>query len=207
MKKSIILIGLLFVSLSLSACTDQPSADNDTAGTTNPGVTDTNENTDLTQNTDNTQSSDNTQGTNNTQNSDPSEQSDAVVYENTEYGFRFELPDPWKEYKVITEKWEGTPLEENQGGTEEGPKISLRHPDWTAEEPMQDIPILILTIDQWDALQAESFHIGAAPIEPKELGRNDNYVFALPARYNFAFPKGYEEVEDILSGNPLTPIK
>ena len=40
---------------------------------------------------------------------------------------------------------------------------------------------------------------------PKELGRNSKYVFALPARYNFAFPTGFEEVEDILAGNPLQP--
>jgi hypothetical protein len=45
----------------------------------------------------------------------------------------------------------------------------------------------------------------AAVLQPpaSEFGRNSRYVFALPARYNFAFPKGYEEVEDILNGNPL----
>jgi hypothetical protein len=47
------------------------------------------------------------------------------------------------------------------------------------------------------------FHIGAAPINPKELGRNNNYVFALPARYNFAFPEGFEEVNNIIENNPL----
>ncbi|WP_435923455.1 hypothetical protein [Paenibacillus sp. DYY-L-2] len=182
MKKSLIfIIGLLFVSLSLSGCTDKTPGENKVADTAE--VTDENKKT------------------------ENSEQSDAVVYENTDYGFRFSLPDTWKGYTVIMEKWEGTPFEGSQDSKiEEGPKISLRHPDWTADQPMQDIPILILTIAQWDALQAESFHIGAAPVGPKELGRNDKYVFALPARYNFAFPKGYEEVEDILSTNPLTPI-
>lgn len=38
---------------------------------------------------------------------------------------------------------------------------------------------------------------------PKELARNSKYLFALPARYNYAFPTGYEEVEKILEGNPL----
>lgn len=71
---------------------------------------------------------------------------------------------------------------------------------------MQDIPIMILTIAQWDALQAGNFHIGSAPLGPKELNRNDKYVFALPARYNFAFPQGYEEVENILNNNPLKPM-
>jgi len=64
-------------------------------------------------------------------------------------------------------------------------------------------PIMIFTVFQWDSLQKGDFHIGAAPIGPTELGRNAEYVFALPARYNYAFPPGFEEVEDILEGNPL----
>ena len=35
-------------------------------------------------------------------------------------------------------------------------------------------------------------------MNPIELGRNSDYVFALPARYNYAFPEGYEEVDDII---------
>ena len=64
---------------------------------------------------------------------------------------------------------------------------------------------MIFTISQWNALQQDKFHIGAAPIGPSELGRNSRYVFALPARYNFAFPTGYQEVEKILKSNPLHP--
>ncbi|WWS87568.1 hypothetical protein V6B14_18760 [Sporosarcina psychrophila] len=43
----------------------------------------------------------------------------------------------------------------------------------------------------------------AAPIGPKELNRNEKYVFAIPARYDFAFLTDYEEVEQILEGKPL----
>ncbi len=32
------------------------------------------------------------------------------------------------------------------------------------------------------------------------------YVFALPARYNYAFLTGFEDVEDILAENPLQPL-
>ncbi len=32
---------------------------------------------------------------------------------------------------------------------------------------------------------------------------NKIYVFALPARYNYAFPTGFEEVEDILENYSL----
>jgi hypothetical protein len=62
---------------------------------------------------------------------------------------------------------------------------------------------MIFTLEQWNSLQKDKFHIGAAPINPSELARNNKYVFALPARYNFAFPKGYEEVENILSSKPI----
>jgi hypothetical protein len=85
--------------------------------------------------------------------------------------------------------------------------ISIRHPEWTAENPRQDIPIMIFTTAQWNSLQQGKFHIGAAPIGPSELGRNAKYVFALPARYNYAFPTGYEEVESILKSDPLQPIE
>jgi hypothetical protein len=62
---------------------------------------------------------------------------------------------------------------------------------------------MVFTIAQWDLIQQEQFHVGAAPINPSELGRNVKYVFALPARYNYAFPTGYQEVEKILEGKPL----
>jgi len=84
-----------------------------------------------------------------------------------------------------------------------GPKISIRHPLWTTDSPRQDIPIMIFTFAQWDLIQQEKLAVSAAPIGPSELGRNANYVFALPARYNFAYPLGFEEVEKILESKPL----
>lgn len=129
----------------------------------------------------------------------------SLVYKNTQYGFRFTLPDSWRGYSIVTEKWEGLAI----GGTksqeviETGSLLSIRHPQWKTEKLRQDIPILVFTPDQWKRLQQEEFHIGAAPIGPKELGRNGSYVFALPARYNYAFPEGFEEVEEILASEPL----
>ena len=133
------------------------------------------------------------------------DQNNSTVYQNSEYNFSFTLPDTWKNYSIVTDKWEGLsiPTTSKEEVIETGPMISIRHPEWSAKDPRQDIPIMILTIEQWDLLQQEKFHIGAAPIPPTELARNDKYVFALPARYNFAFPKGYEEVEQILEGNPI----
>jgi len=133
----------------------------------------------------------------------------SIVYENKGYGFNFILPESWKDYKIITDKWEGISSKEseNAGIIASGPVIYIQHPKWTEQNKRQDIPIMVLTIAQWNLLQKEEFHIGAAPIGPKELGRNSLYVFALPARYNFRFYTGYEEVENIINSNSLEPIQ
>lgn len=129
-------------------------------------------------------------------------QSQDTAYENTRYGFRFSLPENWQGYSIITDKWEGFAPGGDQA-VASGPLLSIRHPEWTAQNQRQDIPIMIFTPEQWASPEQGKFHIGAAPIGPRELGRNTEYVFALPARYNYAFPPGYEEVEEILQGNPL----
>lgn len=128
-----------------------------------------------------------------------------TVYENTQYGFRFTLPDSWIGYTIVTNTWNGQGAADGKV-VESGASIAIRHPEWTADKPRQDIPIYVFTIDQWNALQQEKFFIGAAPMGPSELTRNDKYVFALPARYNFAYLDGYQEVENILKGNPIQPL-
>lgn len=134
-------------------------------------------------------------------------QTETLEYNNSQYGFSFSLPQSWKGYSVISDKWIGQSLD-NQDSQElstqtEGPEIIIRHPLWTSLVPRQDIPIMIFTLAQWDLVQQEKLSLGAAPIPPSELGRNTRYVFALPARYNFAFPFGFEEVVKILEGKPL----
>lgn len=128
----------------------------------------------------------------------------SVKYENADYGFDFLLPESWKGYTIVYGNWEGRVLEGNQAGkvVETGPIVSIRHPKWTDEDKRQDIPIMIFTLNQWELVQNEKISLGAAPIPPRELGRNDRYVFALPARYNYEFPTGFEEVEEILKSNP-----
>ncbi|MGE5626679.1 MAG: hypothetical protein ACM3X7_01020 [Solirubrobacterales bacterium] len=130
------------------------------------------------------------------------EESRNPVYKNTQYGFTFSLPKTWKGYTTVTDKWEGVGIGSDKV-LESGPIILLRHPSWSEAAKRQDIPIMVFTTAQWDMLKNEKFHIGAAPIGPKELGRNSKYVLALPARYNFAFLPGYEEVENILNNNAL----
>lgn len=137
------------------------------------------------------------------------EDPDAVLYENTQYGFTFSLPATWNGYSIVSSTWNGTAVDGPRAGqvVETGPVISIRHPEWTAERPRQDIPIMVFTVSQWNRLQAGEFSVSAAPVGPRELGRNSKYVFALPARYNYAFPEGFEEVERILEGNPLRPAE
>ena len=127
-----------------------------------------------------------------------------VVYENTRYGFRFYLPETWKGYTIVEEQWEGA---SGADLVEIGPQLLIRRPDWTQKNPRQDIPIMVFTVEQWNALQKGEFFVSAAPIGPSKLGGNSVYVFALPARYNYAFQAGFEEVEEILKGNPLWPAK
>ena len=138
-----------------------------------------------------------------------SQPANANVYQNTQYGFSFSLPESWEDYLILTEKWEGRSMDGRANGeiVETGPLVKLRHAQWTSQNPRQDIPVMVFTLNQWDLMQQGKFHIGAAPMNPKELGRNDKYVFALPARYNYAFPTGYEEVERILESDPLKPIE
>ncbi len=130
-----------------------------------------------------------------------------ILYQNAEYGFDFVLPASWQGYTIIKEEWQGLGLgADNQGKVvAKGPKLSIRHPQWSSTQPRQDIPILVFTLEQWNSLQKEAFSIGAAPMGPKELARSSKYVFALPARYNYAFPTGFEEVESIVADNPLQP--
>lgn len=131
-------------------------------------------------------------------------EADSVAYQNEQYGFTFTLPEDWTGYTIVTDQWEGSAEKDGSEQTvATGPQLSIRDPRWTEAHKRQDIPIMIFTLDQWNDLQQDKFHIGAAPIGPSELGRNNKYVFALPARYNFAYDEGYEEVETIMDGNPL----
>lgn len=128
-----------------------------------------------------------------------------IVYQNDTYGFSFLLPVSWSGYKIVEEQWEGHYIED-PSRLEAGPKLLIRHPLWTENEPRQDIPIMVHTKDQWEAIESEELAVSAAPIGPRKIGENSQYVFAIPARYNFGFLTGFEEVEEILNSDPLISI-
>ena len=127
-----------------------------------------------------------------------SELSLEITYTNTEYGFSFSLPASWNGYHLIPSTRE---IRDISSGKIIGnaPTLSIRHPLWTRQTPRQDIPIDVYTLSQWVGVTTEKYSVGAAPMPPSELDRNSKYVFALPARYNYAYPEGFEEVEQILA--------
>jgi hypothetical protein len=127
----------------------------------------------------------------------------SIEYRNAAYGFCFSLPESWHGYSIVADQWKGYSNDGQGEVVQQGPIVSIRHPHWTRENPRQDIPIMVFTLAQWRSLQKDQFHVSAAPIGPNELGRNRRYVFALPPRFDFAYPAGYEEVEQILGSKPL----
>jgi len=120
-------------------------------------------------------------------------QAGTIEYRNKDYGFSFTLPASWQGYSVRWTHWLGSVP--GHGDTLQGPQLIFRHPEWTQDNPREDIPIMIFTIAQWEQDPIAS----AAPIGPSELGRNRKYVFAVMPRWDYDFSEGYEEAEKILT--------
>lgn len=133
---------------------------------------------------------------------EPTALSTSVIYSNSVYGFTFSLPESWKGYSIVKSTWEGNPLTAT-GTKQSGTKILIRNPKWTSALPYQDIPVMVFTLAQWDSYISEDFSVSAAPILAGELGRNNLYVLALPARWNFDYSEGYLEAESIVKSDPL----
>ncbi|HZI31440.1 MAG TPA: hypothetical protein VFF11_03805 [Candidatus Binatia bacterium] len=129
-----------------------------------------------------------------------------VLYHNAKYDFTFSLPSDWRDYSVSIQQLEDenySPAEDKQIVVGHTPMITLRHPQWRADAPYQDIPILIFTRAQWDSLHRgqlwPSIFAGGMM---DELWHNQKYVFAMSSRYNAAdVMRGWDEVEDIVRQN------
>jgi hypothetical protein len=124
------------------------------------------------------------------------------MYTNKRYGFAFSLPNSWKGFSILVSDWSGSDSRDNVI-KEHGPEFTIRNPLWTEAYPRQDIPIMVFTRAQWNEIEKNQIIVSAAPIGPSELGRNKKFVFALPARYNYAFPDGFQEVDKIILRKPL----
>lgn len=120
------------------------------------------------------------------------------VYKNIDYGFEVTLPSSWKGYEIIMDKWQGADVRDSKI-QETGPEITITHPQ--QKTTGQHMPIMIFTLQQWDLISAGKISVSAAPFAPQELGRSDNYVFALEPGYEHYFntDEAREEAPKIIS--------
>lgn len=120
-----------------------------------------------------------------------------AVYYDTQYGFEIDLPQSWVGYSTLNSQWEGRDVATGKV-TQTGPLITLRHPQWTSSAPREDMPVMVFTLAQWQLITSQKLSVGAAPIAPSLLGQNSKYILALPARYNYDFKTGWEEVDQLV---------
>lgn len=132
----------------------------------------------------------------------------SVQYRNEEFGLLVRLPETWEGFTVVMESWEARSITDDEV-VASGPVIMLRHPQWTAQVPRQDVPIMLFTDGQWRHVGAPDgdWSVGAAPIPPSPLASNSRFVFALPARYNYAFPEGWQEVDALIQGGAVSAFE
>ena len=125
-------------------------------------------------------------------------------YHNAQYSFTFFLPVSWQGYSALIQKWEGVsylPAKDTTAVTAHGPIIVLRRPHWKADDPYQDIPIMIFSRNQWDALHSGKFFPYAGGMI-FEMWHSHKYVFGIYSRYNADDSvKGWKEADDILGRN------
>jgi hypothetical protein len=124
-----------------------------------------------------------------------------LCYRNPQYRFAFYLPASWPGYGVVVQQWERKEYFANLDRLvviERGPTVVLRHRQWTAGEPYQDIPIFVFTRRQWETHHQEPVG-GGVDEEPTQ---NSNYVFAISSRYNADdLVKGWKETNYAVERN------
>ncbi len=121
----------------------------------------------------------------------------AVAYENTRYGFVFSLPE--KLAGLFGRRRTVDRHAPNAGRRRRvGRAGSDSAPGLDGGQPRQDIPIMCVHQGAVGTGAKRALSVGAAPFGPSRLGENSSTSSALPARYNYAFPTGFEEVADIL---------
>jgi hypothetical protein len=129
-----------------------------------------------------------------------------VFYRDGRYGLTFFLPASWRGYSVSIQQIEDTTYstaQDEQITVGQTAMITLRHPQWQARAPHQDIPILIFTRAQWDALHhGELWPSIFAGGTMDELWHSPRFVFAMSSRYNSTDEvSGRKEVAEIVKRN------
>lgn len=123
-----------------------------------------------------------------------------------QYNLTFCLPASWRGYSVSVQQLEDVRYslaEDRQVVVGQTPMITLRHPQWRAHAPYQDIPIVVFTRAQWDALhQGELWPSLFAGGVMMELWHSQGFVFAISSRFNANDEvRGWKEVTEIVEQN------
>ena len=124
-------------------------------------------------------------------------------YHNAQYDFTFFLPSDWEGYSVKTEPWQADLRSADYQkviGTEHGPILIFRHPRWKAGNLYQDIPILVFTRNQWDAVIPQRLFVGAGGTID-EISHSAGFVFGINSRHNWTELEGWEQTGRIVQQN------
>ena len=125
-------------------------------------------------------------------------------YHNSQYDLTFFLPASWKGYSVLIQQWDAELRSTDYQkviGSERGPIVLLRHPQWKTNDSYQDIPIIVFTQQQWEGEHQGKFFPYAGGII-YEMWHNRKYVFGEYSRYNaYDEVKGWKEADDIIATN------
>jgi hypothetical protein len=118
----------------------------------------------------------------------------------------FFLPVNWQGYSALVQQWDGvhySPPVDKVIVVGHGAMIVLRHPQWKASAPSQDIPILVFTLAQWDALHhGKLWPSQFAGGVMEEIWHNRQYVFGMSSRCAFEETVGrWKETADIVEQN------
>jgi len=129
-----------------------------------------------------------------------------VRYRNPLYDLTFYLPASWRGYSISIQQLEDecySAAEDKRITASHTPMITLRHPRWRASARYQDIPILVFTRLQWDALHHGKLWPSVfAGGTMDELWHTERFVFAMSSRYNADDEvTGWQEVAHILKQN------
>ena len=131
----------------------------------------------------------------------------SVEYRNSDYGLLVVLPMSWDGYSVEDHTWTASKIDDTgrEVPATTGIEIHVIPPGSTDTTPLQDIPIMIFTHEQWKHIDGiyNDWVVSPAPFDPRILAENDSYVFALPARYNHTLLENYQEVEDIIESGAI----
>jgi hypothetical protein len=130
-----------------------------------------------------------------------------VRYHNAQYDLTFFLPASWRGYSVLIDRLDDeqySPAKDKEVIMAHSPMIMLRNPQWQTNAPYQDIPILVFTHAQWDAVHRDGLWpscFAGGVID--ELWHNQKYVFAMNSRtFGFADDlKCWKETADVVEQN------